>query len=92
MIIEIKKIKVVKSRTPYWILLKWDKKEKDWITSVNHKGAHDLTLANTSPNPAITIIKQLIVETIKAITWFFVNIERQEVKDKKHPAINQLPK
>jgi len=31
-------------------------------------------------------------EIIKAITWFFVRVERQEVKAKNAPAINQLVK
>ena len=88
---ETKNIKVVKSNTPYWILLKWERKDNDPIASVTQIGAQDLTLDKINPNPAITIIKQLIVDIMNAITWFLVKVDRQDVRDKKHPAINQLP-
>ena len=88
---ETKNIKVVKSNTPYWILLKWERKDNDPIASVTQTGAQDLTLDKINPNPAITIIKQLIVDIMNAITWFLVKVERHEVSDKKEPAINQLP-
>ena len=67
-IMETKNINVVKSKTPYWILLKWEGKDNEPMDSVNQIGAQDLTLDKINPKPAITIIKQLIVDTMNAIT------------------------
>ena len=43
-------------------------KEKEVIVSVTQIGAQDLTLESINPNPAITNMKQLIVEMMNAIT------------------------
>ena len=91
-IIETKNIKVDKSKTPIWTLLKCDKKDIDPIVSVIQIGAQDLTEDKTRLKPAIININPLMDEIIKAITWFFVRVERQEVKAKNAPAINQLVK
>ena len=91
-IIETKNIKVDKSKTPIWTLLKCDKKDIDPIVSVIQIGAQDLTVDKTRLKPAIININPLMDEIIKAITWFFVRVERQEVKAKNAPAINQLVK
>ena len=85
-------IKVDKSKTPIWTLLKCDRKDIDPIVSVIQIGAQDLTVDKTRLKPAIIKTNPLIDETIKAITWFFVRVERQEVKAKNAPAINQLVK
>ena len=81
----------MRSKTPNWILLKWERKDNEVIVSVTHIGAQDLTLDKIKPKPAITKIKQLIVDIINAITWFFVNVDKHEERAKKHPAISQLP-
>ena len=61
------------------------------IVSVIQIGAHDLTADKIKLKPAIIKIKPLIDEIINAITWFFVSVDKHEVKAKNAPAINQLP-
>jgi len=90
-IIETKNNNVEKSNTPIWIRLKCERKDIDLMVSVSHIGAQDLTADKTSPNPAITKINPLIEDIIKAITWFLVSVDKQDVKARKAPAINQLP-
>ena len=91
-IIETKNIKVDESKTPICTLLKCDRKDIDPIVSVIQIGAQDLTEDKTRLKPAIIKINPLMDEIIKAITWFFVRVDRQEVRAKKAPAINQLVK
>ena len=55
-------------------------KDIDPIVSVIQIGAQDLTVDKTRLKPAIININPLMDEIIKAITWFFVRVERQEVK------------
>ena len=63
---ETKNINVVKSKTPYWILLKWERKDNEPMDSVNQIGAQDLTLDKINPKPAITII-----HSSKSMVWAF---------------------
>ena len=90
-IIETKKMRVLKSKTPIWILLKWDRKDIEPIVSVTQVGVHDLTDDKTRLKPAIIKTNPLIEEIINEITWFLVSADKQEVRAKKAPAINQLP-
>ena len=87
----MKKMRVLKSKTPIWILLKWDRKDIEPIVSVTQVGVHDLTDDKTRLKPAIIKTNPLIEEIINAITWFLVSADKQEVRAKKAPAINQLP-
>ena len=87
----MKNTKVLKSKTPIWILVKCDKNDIELIVSVIQFGDHDLTADKTRLKPAMISIKPLIDDIMKAMTWFFVSIDRQEVRAKKAPAINQLP-
>ena len=91
-IIEIKKTRVLKSKTPICILLKCDKNDIELIVSVIQFGDHDLTADKTRLKPAIISTKPLMDDIINAMTWFLVSADRQEVRAKKAPAINQLPK
>ena len=91
MIIDIKNTSEFKSKTPIWILLKWERNDIEPIVSVIQTGAHERTTAKIRLKPAIIKIKPLIDEIINAITWFLVRVERQDVSAKKAPAINQLP-
>ena len=90
-IIDTKNISEFKSNTPIWILLKWERKDIEPIVSVIQTGAQDRTADKIKLKPAIIKTKPLIDEIINAITWFLVRVERQEVRAKKAPAINQLP-
>ena len=84
-------MRVIKSKTPIRILLKWDRKDIEPIVSVTQVGVHDLTDDKTRLKPAIIKTNPLIEEIINAITWFLVSADKQEVRAKRRQPLTNSP-
>ena len=79
------------SITPRFIALKWVRKLKERIASVNQSGAQPAKKLRTTAVPLTVKRNATAAVTTKAMTWFLVVAEIQAPIARMPPAISRLP-